>query len=423
MCVLTCSTQTNHRCGPKEVNRLADEFGSFASLLNGTRIEHGDGTTTILQAETSNKWFLWKGGLVEGSPYEEERKHEAELRKLMSADIFDGHALCNELEETTDLSEEDILDKVQKRFGTPARKHVKSCLDKRNAMVDYRKLMAKPGMDHETAVSELEPKYKNKKYKKKGVISWLSHVTSRSVAKAEYDKLEANGVDHKAALSDLELKYTKGVFKWLSHVTSRSAAKAEYEKLMLQDMDPAKALAELKLKYTKGVIDWLSSVTSTSAAKAEYDKLRVDGTDREKVLEMLKLKYTEGVIKWLLSTLSKVDRTNKELGMDLASNLEWTMIVQCPNPNCEAKERTTHIIVDGSKKKIVIPRCHRTIGSKQCFLLMKAMTDTNTPTTSVRAIQDRMVSITVHVLVTIIVTNLTKHCLFLKVEEKEESRI
>ena len=102
MCVLTCSTQTNHRCGPNEVNRLAIEFGFFASLFNGTRIENEDGTTTILQAEPSNNWFLWKAGLVDGSPYEEERKHEAESRKLMSADISDGHALVHELEETTD---------------------------------------------------------------------------------------------------------------------------------------------------------------------------------------------------------------------------------------------------------------------------------------------------------------------------------
>ena len=282
------STQTNHRCGPKEVNRLADEFGSFASLLNGTRIEHGDGTTTILQAETSNKWFLWKGGLVEGSPYEEERKHEAELRKLMSADIFDGHALCNELEETTDLSEEDILDKVQKRFGTPARKHVKSCLDKRNAMVDYRKLMAKPGMDRETVLSELGPKYKKKKYERKGVISWLSHVTSTSAAKVDYDKLEAKGAGRKAALAKLELKYTKGVIKWLSHVTDRSAAADDYDKLMARSgMDPAKALADLKQHYSEGVINWLSSATSISAVKAEYDKLRVGGINRDAALNLL----------------------------------------------------------------------------------------------------------------------------------------
>ena len=108
MCVLTCVTQTNHRCGPNEVNRLADEFGFFASLLNGTRIENEDGTTTILQAEPINNWFLWMAGLVDGSPYEEERKHEAESRKLMSADISDGHALVHELEETTTKFRKDM---------------------------------------------------------------------------------------------------------------------------------------------------------------------------------------------------------------------------------------------------------------------------------------------------------------------------
>ena len=176
------------------------------------------------------------------------------MRKLLSADISDGHALYNELEETTDLSEEEILDKVQKRVGTPARENVKSCLDRRNAMVDYRKLIAEPGMDHETALSELESKYKKKKYKTKGVISWLSHVTSRS------------------------------------------AAKADYEKLMLQDMDHAKALAELKLKYTKGVIDWL------------------------------------------LSTLSNVDRTNKDLGLETTIDPNEMIVATCPT--CGEKETT-----------------------------------------------------------------------------------
>ena len=271
-------------------------------------------------------------------------------------------------------------------------------------------------MDPAKALAELKLKYT------KGVIDWLSSVTSTSAAKAEYDKLEANGVDRKAALSDLELKYTKGVFKWLSHVTSRSAAKAEYEKLMLQDMDPAKALAELKLKYTKGVIDWLSDATGTSAAKAEYDKLRVDGTDREKALEMLKLKYTKGEMKWLLSVLSKVDCTNEALGMELAPQ-GWTMVVQCPNPNCKAKERTTHIIVDGSKTKIVIPACCRTIGGIQCKLVMKATTKSNTPTTSQSAIRSGLVSITVHVCSYNYSNQSHKHYLFLKVKEKEEDQI
>ena len=111
----------------------------------------------------------------------------------------------------------------------------------------------------------------------------------------------------------------------------------------------------------------MSDATGESAAKAEYDKIRVDGTDREKALKMLKLKYTEGVMKWLLSKLSQIDNTNEALGMELASNLEATLVVQCPNPNCKAKERTTHIIVDGSKTKIVIPACQRTLGGKQCF--------------------------------------------------------
>ena len=232
----------NIRCNPNEVNRFAKEFGYFASLFNGTHIENEDGTTTILQAEPINNWFLWMAGLVDGSPYEEERKHEAESRKLMSADISDGHVLVKELEETTDLSEEDILDKVQKRYGIPARKHVKFCLDKRNVLVEYHKLMAEPGMDRETALSKLEQKYKKKKYKKKSVISWLSHVTSRSAAKADYEKLMLQDMDHAKALAELKQKYTEGVMKWLSDATSRSAAKAEYKKLILQDdMDLAKA--------------------------------------------------------------------------------------------------------------------------------------------------------------------------------------
>jgi len=117
---------------------------------------------------------------------------------------------------------------------------------------------------------------------------------------------------------------------------------------MLQDMDRETALAELELKYTKGVISWLSDATSRSAAKADYEKLMLRDMDHAKALAELKLKYTKGVIDWLSSTLSKVDCTNKDLGLETTSDPNEIIVATCPKCGEEDsfdKDGTRHIVI------------------------------------------------------------------------------
>ena len=195
-------------------------------------------------------------------------------------------------------------------------------------------------------------------------------------------------------LEKIEVEFSTTVMKHVKYTADCLDAMDEYRELMASsDMDNAKALAKLEQQYTKGVIGWLSSATSTSAAMAGYDKLVAKCVDRDAALAELRKTFDVNTMSWLLSILSKVDCTNKNLGLETTNNPDEIIVVTCPK--CGEKESTNQIYVDKDGTRLsVIPTCRRlTAGGKRCYRNMDADTDSTTPTIQRRALEKRMVSI------------------------------
>ena len=405
---------TNHimkkgllRCGEVEVNRLASEHVALAQQFNGILLTNG----SIVNAEEGMaSWTLRKAGYL-GGPNEIERKLEAEawakICKEMTSNQSKGTARYRELALSTDLSKEEILDKIAIEFDTATKNYVASMVDRSEAYVEYKmRKLANTNLSDKDIFTGMKMMNKFKK----GSIKWVESIVLNSKVKqlasakrsdkplsAEMEKME----------EELETVYTKqGLADKLKRIgdeySVRILASAKRSgKPLSAEME--KMEEELETVYTKKLEEmvenrqagwdratdlnrYASAIRSGDPLSPEMKKLQAELETHyggKKALDAKVKKVNAGKDKAINTKTKQVhDRNVNELGM-IEANSEETVIQQCPN--CKKEKNTTHIFIEeGGERKIVLDQCFsRSNGlTKQCDHTMKVKpSNKKTPST------------------------------------------